>query len=174
MQPALLSENYKASSTPTFPRSLTKAQLKGHVLLDLYHNLPVRRHTSKKARRKRSPRGILLLIKIAPGRLLPSKRVRWCSRCALLLSHSKLWPSLGRRNVGEDLGRRDTDTEGAEVDETDCANYCRRGLQPLRWDPWQCRDKLYRSPGPGSPGSTFWTHGGPTGSRWFSYQKRAR
>ena len=60
MQPALLSENYKGSSTPTSPRSLTKAQLEGHVLLDLYHNPPVRRRTSKKARRrKRSPRCIV-------------------------------------------------------------------------------------------------------------------
>ena len=57
MQPAMLSENYKGSSTPTSPRSLTKAQLEGHVLLDLYHNPPVRRRTWKKARgRKRSSR----------------------------------------------------------------------------------------------------------------------
>ena len=102
----------------------------------------------KKREGGKGHRDVLLLTKIVPGRLLPSKRVRWRSRRALLLSHSKLRPILGRRNAGEDLGRRDTDTEGAEVDETDCANYCRRGLQPLRQNPWQCQERLYRSPGP--------------------------
>ena len=42
-------------TTPS--RGGTKAQLEGHVLLDLYHNPPVRRRTWKKARRrKRSSR----------------------------------------------------------------------------------------------------------------------
>ena len=50
--------------------------------------------------------------------------------------------------------------EGAEVDGTYAAgltttNYCLRGLQPLRQDPWHRSEGLHRSPGPGPPGPTI-------------------